>query len=147
MRKFIITTISMLFFCIITSTCLVTGEKEKYVVNQDLILFKEKISQILPEKWSVTRFHQNYLKGREGLYITAENPYIKLNLPKGIDHPYLHLYFRPKQVTTKCLQIQLDGSIYSNYLGSTKKYDVYGGSTNSNFIKKIKSSLNLQYTK
>ncbi len=130
-----------------TPTYLVAVEAGEYVINQDLILFKEKISQILPKKWSVTQVYQNYLKGQEGLYITAENPYIKLNLPKGIDHPYLHLYFRPKQFTTKCLQIQLDGSIYSNYLGSTKKYDVYGGSTNSNFMEKIKSSLNLQYTK
>jgi len=121
-----------------------TKEPRHSHATTDPEVLAERMRSVLPEGWSITALRRDYMTGREGIYILAENPSIKLSHPKVIQNAHVALYFRPKDSTSLCLQIQLDGSIYSCFLGSTSDYNVYGGSVGVPLDEEIKKALQLR---
>jgi len=103
----------------------------------------EQLATALPSGWSVPTVRESVEPGKEGIYIHASNPGVELDHPKGQRHPYVDLYFRPKAATTECYETQMDGSIYSEHLGHSPKYNVYGGSSGADLVDKIRQAMAL----
>ncbi len=97
-----------------------------------------RLATILPDdhRWGEVRITE---RPREGIHLFAQqtgfdldlfqrNSGFRFNVPKGLKHPYVALYFRPKSATKTPPELRTDDHVYSKHIGNTGKYDLYGGS-------------------